>query len=158
MQTSMDNSGLVSVADDLSRNPTPGKSLHREGAAVLVMGLCSRGPYRYAEDNIRNVTVKWISWGYNEEYVDPEVLRQIESGIIREGTEVLFCDWSLITEPQADLIRRGVLDHISYRGGYVAVTIFLGEFVSGVLQLPDRSHFLCRYVDTSSAMVAPVHA
>lgn len=120
----------------------------QQSGAVLIMGICSEGPYKYAENNFENLTVKWMSWGYNEEYIHPRVLKDIKSKQISQGTTVVFCHWNLTKETQAKLLRTGVIDHITYRGGYVSFTIFLGDPLSGTSDLQEKDHFLCRYVDS----------
>lgn len=117
-----------------------------ESIGMLMMGLCLDGPYRYAKNNLENPTVKWINWGYNKEWVHPKVLEEIKSKKISQGTEIVFCHWNLTKESQAKLLRKGVIDHIAYRGGYVSFTIFLDEPVSGSIDIPEKDHFLCRYI------------
>jgi hypothetical protein len=117
---------------------------------VLIMGLCSRGPYRYAEGNVKNPDLKWMNWGYNEDYVHSDVLNEIKLKRIGQGTKVLFSLWDLKKEKQAKLLRRGTLDHIAYRGGYVSFTVFLGELISGIADLPEKDHYLCRFIDSNA--------
>jgi hypothetical protein len=120
---------------------------------VLVMGLCSRGPYRHAEENLRNPSLKWMNWGYNEDYVHRDVLRGIQSKRIIPGTKVIFSLWDLKKEKTAKLIRRGTLDHIAYRGGYVSFTFFLNELISGSADLPEKDHYLCRFLNPEALRV-----
>lgn len=117
---------------------------------ALILGLCSEGPYRYARESIENPTVKWISWGYNEEYVHPDVLNDIKAKTIAQGTKISFCFWNLTKEKLAKLLRGGVIDHISHRGGYLSLTVFLGDALSGTVDLYEKDHFLCRYADPNA--------
>ena len=121
-----------------------------DSTEVLLLGLCSQGPYRHAVDNIQNPALRWINWGYNAEYVDPEVLQAIKIKKIRQGTKVVFSNWALTKESQGRLLRRGVIDHIAYRRGYLALTIFLEDAVSGTVRLPASDHLLCRFVGQPS--------
>jgi hypothetical protein len=121
--------------------------------SVLIMGLCSRGPYRYAEQNVRNPNLNWMNWGYHEDYVHSDVLREIRLKKISQGTKVLFSLWDLKNEKHAKILRRGTLDHIAYRGGYVSFTVFLRELVSGSAEIPERDHYLCRFIEQKAVRV-----
>jgi len=63
---------------------------------ILLLGLCSRGPYRYAQNLIMNPTVNWMSWGYFSDYIQPDVLEDIESKTINLKTKVLFAVWDTL--------------------------------------------------------------
>jgi hypothetical protein len=132
--------------EEQSKHPTAMNS-------VLIMGLCSRGPYRYAEENVKNPSLKWMNWGYHEDYVHNDVLNDIKLKKINQGTRVLFSRWDLKKEKQAKLLRRGTLDHIAYRGGYVSFTFFLDELISGLVDLPEKDHYLCRFIDPKALRV-----
>jgi len=114
---------------------------------MLVMGVCSRGPYQYAEDNLRNPEVRWMSWGYSSEYINQDVLQKIKSKEMRSGTGVVFASWNIGVEKRAKLLRKGVIDHIVYKEGYVAFTVFLKEVLSGFIKISEKDHYLCRYVE-----------
>ena len=118
---------------------------------ILLLGLCSRGPYRHAEDLIINPTVDWISWGYFADYIQPDVLEDIKSKKIKLKAEVLFAAWDIGKEKNAKILRKGILDHIASRGNNVNFTVFLKERFSGFIEFPERDHFLCRYVDLKKA-------
>jgi len=114
---------------------------------LLVMGVCSIGPYRYGEDNLRNAEVKWISWGYSSKYINPNVVQKIKSGEIRSGTEVAFASWSIGIDKKARFLRKGAIDHIVLKEGYVEFTVFLKEALSVFIEIPEKDYYLCRFVD-----------
>src|SRR5437016_6040853 len=97
---------------------------------ALILGFCSRGPYRHAESNLLNPAVEWLSWGYHEEYIHPAVLDDLRDKRIHKGTDVLFSTWSINVDSRARLLRKGKIDYITFRGAYVAFTVFLDGFVS----------------------------
>ena len=80
---------------------------------TILVGVCSRGPYKLEKENVLNKTVRWISWGYGEEYVHPEILDLIKAKSITKGTKALFCCWDLTREQQAELLREAVIDRKS---------------------------------------------
>lgn len=94
-----------------------------------------------------------MNWGYHEDYVHRDVLRGIQSKRIMPGTKVVFSLWDLKKEKTAKLIRRGTLDHIAYRGGYVSFTFFLDELISGSVDLPEKDHYLCRFLNPEALRV-----
>ena len=120
---------------------------------MLVMGACSRGPYRYAQDNLRNPEVKWMSWGYSSEYINPNVLQKIRAEEICSGTEVIFASWDLGVEKRAKLLRKGVIDHIVLKKEYVGFTVFLKEVLSGFIEISEKDHYLCRYINLPQSMI-----
>lgn len=79
----------------------------------------------------------------------PVALNDLRDKRIRAGTEVLFSTWSVNVESRARLLRKGTIDHIAYRGGYIAFTVFLDGFVSALIPLPRVDHYLCRYIDAT---------
>lgn len=117
----------------------------RDSTATLILGFCACGPYRYARDNIQNTTVRWVNWGYREEYIHPDVLEDLRANRIASGTRIIFCGWNLTKESQAHAVRTGTVDHISYKDGYLALTVFLNEELAGTIDLGATDHFLCRY-------------
>ena len=120
---------------------------HKDGQ-VLIMGLCLSGPFKYAKENIENSTVDWLNWHYHSEYVHSEILNDIQSKKIRRGTQVIFCCWNLKKSTRAQLLRKGRIDHITYRGGSVSFTIFLSDFVSGFANFFEDDHLLCKYISS----------
>jgi hypothetical protein len=118
----------------------------KNSSATIILGLCSRGPYKLGRENILNRTVKWISWGYGEEYVHPEISQLLKTDSVRKGTKVILACWDLKNQRKADLLREATIDHISYRPGYVSFTLNLGEFLSGTIELGSKDHYLCRPV------------
>jgi len=109
---------------------------------MLIMGSLS-----VCEGFLQNIDVKWISWGYSSEYVHPDVINHIKDKLIKPKTEVVFAVWNLGVEKRAKIIRKGMIDHIVFKGGYVNFTIFLKEAVLGFIELSRTDHYLCRYVN-----------
>lgn len=141
----MRSSASELVKGESTSSPSPATGM------VLILGFCSRGPYRHAEGNLLNPKVKWLSWGYHEEYVHPAVRDDLKNKRIHPGTEVVFSLWSTNLENRAHFLRKGKIDYITFRGGYVVFTVFLDEFVSALVPLPRVDHYLCRYIDVASA-------
>ena len=112
---------------------------------ILIMGVCSRGPYHYAKNILNNPDVEWISWGYFVNYIHPHVIKHIKSGKIKSGTEVIFATWDIGIEKRAILLRKGVIDYTVFKKEYANFTIFLKEMISGFIKFSEKDHFLCRY-------------
>jgi hypothetical protein len=119
---------------------------------ILIMGVCTEGPYRYAEDNLRNPEVRWISWGYSSEYITQDVLQKIKYKEIQSKTEVVFASWNIGIEKRAKLLRKGVIDHIVYKEDYLGFTVFLKEVLFGFIEISEKDHYLCRYIELTQFM------
>ena len=119
---------------------------------MLIMGVCSRGPYRYAKDILQNSDVKWMSWGYSSDYIHPDVFNCIKDKIIKSETEVVFAIWDIGVEKKAKLVRKGTIDHVVFKKEYVNFTIFLKEMVSGFIEFPKTDHYLCRYANLTEVI------
>lgn len=112
---------------------------------ILIMGVCSRGPYHYVKNILNNSDVKWMSWGYFVNYIHPLVIKQIKSRKIKSGTEAIFAIWEIGVKKRAILLRKGIIDHIVFKNEYTNFTIFLKEKISGFIEFSEKDHYLCRY-------------
>ncbi|MFQ6119268.1 MAG: hypothetical protein ACE5KE_05185, partial [Methanosarcinales archaeon] len=63
------------------------------------------------------------------------------------GTEVIFASWSINVDKKAKSLRKGIIDHIILREGYVGFTIFLKDILSGFIKISEKGHYLCRFID-----------
>jgi hypothetical protein len=114
----------------------------------IVIGVCTRGPYRFGIESVLNNSNRWISWGYGEEYIHPEILRLLGNMEIRCGSKAVFASWDLNRQKRIRLLREAIIEHVATRPGYVSFTLRLGKLLSGTIQLATRDHYLCRPISS----------
>ncbi|MHA1338120.1 MAG: hypothetical protein ACTSPW_20695 [Promethearchaeota archaeon] len=118
-----------------------------KGNQILITGVCSKGPYRYAENILINSSVDWINWGYSIEYIHPNIIEHIKAGIIQKGTETNFAIWHIGVDIKAKLLRKGIIDHLVLKKEYLNITFFLKELLQGTIKLPSKDYYLFKYID-----------
>jgi hypothetical protein len=116
---------------------------------VLTLGFCEEGPFKYAVSLLNNPDIKWVPWSYHVGNIAPDVINDLSRGYSLKDRRVAFACWSTKFRGDASVLRFGKIDHCTFIGGILRITVFLEDYdekSKNSKVVVDDPNLLCFYL------------
>ena len=96
--------------------------------------------------------IRWIPWSYYASSIAESITAAVADGFSLSGCKVMFASWPGGFTGKVNVLRTGRIDHASFSGGNLRVTVLLDAGPPPTRQVPvQRPKILCDVVTKETA-------